>query len=345
MDDIDGLYKLINQDVYKEMWMNNIYTSTSLMRVAKEINTFKAAMLQQSTSQDQNTFFEANINKLKTNLKGIYESYSMYADLRIFAKMLADAHAFQGNNQIETIQKLKFQDNNLASAYAGELITESKLNNSAAVFNDILSNRTNLLAYSDNLMKFQSSLEQDIQQFAVEQKRRDGVLNKLMGDYVAVKELYQSKNFIPDANSTLRLTFGNIKGYSPVDATYMKPFTTLAGIIQKGNLGEADFEYPAEIKTAWENKNFGPYVKKELNDVPVNMLYNMDTTGGNSGSPIMNAYGELIGVNFDRSYDATINDFAWNDSYSRSIGVDIRYVLWVADKIDNAQFILKEMGI
>lgn len=345
MNDIDGLYKLINQDVYKEMWMNNIYTSTSLMRVAKEINTFKAAMLQQSTSQDQNAFFEANINKLKTNLKGIYESYSMYADLRIFAKMLADAHTFQGNNQIETIQKLKFQDNNLASAYAGELITESKLNNSATVFNDILSNRTNLLAYSDNLMKFQSSLEQDIQQFAVEQKRRDGVLNKLMGDYVAVKELYQSKNFIPDANSTLRLTFGNIKGYSPVDATYMKPFTTLAGIIQKGNLGEADFEYPAEIKTAWENKIFGPYVKKELNDVPVNMLYNMDTTGGNSGSPIMNAYGELIGVNFDRSYDATINDFAWNDSYSRSIGVDIRYVLWVADKIDNAQFILKEMGI
>ncbi|WP_262507106.1 S46 family peptidase, partial [Sphingobacterium sp. IITKGP-BTPF85] len=172
MDDIDGLYKLINQDVYKEMWMNNIYTSTSLMRVAKEINTFKAAMLQQSTSQDQNAFFEANINKLKTNLKGIYESYSMYADLRIFAKMLADAHAFQGNNQIETIQKLKFQDNNLASAYAGELITESKLNNSAAVFNDILSNRTNLLAYSDNLMKFQSSLEQDIQQLLLSKKKR-----------------------------------------------------------------------------------------------------------------------------------------------------------------------------
>lgn len=75
------------------------------------------------------------------------------------------------------------------------------------------------------------------------------------------------------------------------------------------------------------------------------MLYNMDTTGGNSGSPIMNAHGELIGVNFDRAYDATINDFAWNESYSRSIGVDIRYVLWIADKVDNAQFIIKELGI
>ena len=345
MSDIDGLYNLINQDAYKEMWMNNIYTSTSLMRVAKEINIFKAAMLEQKTTQQQHAFFELNSAKLKTNLEAIYESYSQYADLRIFAKMLEDAHAFQGNNQIESIQKLKFQDPQLVGAYAGKLITESKLNHSAEVFNQILANSRSLLAYSDELLKFQSALDFDIQKFAVEQKRRDGVLNKLMGDYVAVKELYQSKNFIPDANSTLRLTFGNIKGYSPVDATYMKPFTTLAGIIQKGNLGEADFDYPSEIKTAWENKNFGPYVKKELNDVPVNMLYNMDTTGGNSGSPIMNAYGELIGVNFDRSYDATINDFAWNDSYSRSIGVDIRYVLWVADKIDHAQFILKEMGI
>lgn len=345
MNDIDDLYSLINQDAYKEMWMNNIYTSTSLMRVAREINSFKAAMQQQGNLQKQNAFFKENINNLKTALKGIYESYSLYADQRIFGKMLADAHAFQGNNQIETIKNLKFQDNNLIGAYGADLIKASKLNNSAEVYDSLLSSPSTLLAYTDELLNFQSTLELDIQQFASEQKRRDGVLNKLMGDYVAVKEQYQTKNFIPDANSTLRLTFGNIKGYSPVDATYMKPFTTVAGILQKGNLDEADFEYPAEIKTAWEAKNFGPYVKKELNDVPVNMLYNMDTTGGNSGSPIMNAYGELIGVNFDRSYDATINDFAWNDSYSRSIGVDIRYVLWVADKIDNAQFILKEMGI
>ena len=79
--------------------------------------------------------------------------------------------------------------------------------------------------------------------------------------------------------------------------------------------------------------------------MPVAFLYNMDTTGGNSGSPIMNAYGELIGVNFDRAYGATINDYAWNESYSRSIGVDIRYVLWVASKIDKADFLLKEMGV
>ena len=166
-----------------------------------------------------------------------------------------------------------------------------------------------------------------------------------MGDYVNVKEKFLKKDFIPDANSTLRLTYGYVRGYSPADASFMAPYTTIKGILEKGAGGNPDFAYPNMIKTLWDQKDFGIFAKKELNDVPVAFLYNMDTTGGNSGSPIMNANGELIGVNFDRAYGATINDYAWNEKYSRSIGVDIRYVLWVASKIDKADFLLAEMGV
>lgn len=344
LSDIDAYYQVSDQDALKELWINNIYSSTSLLRVARDLNAFKAALANERSPQSTKQLFEYNIASFKKNIKDIYASYNKQADQRIFGKMLEDAAAFQGKNQIVSIQKLQLNPQ-MANNYATQAIDESKLADQNYILNSVLADANTLLQFNDKLLDVQNELDKDITTFAAEQKRREGVLNKLMGDYVAVKEIFQAKNFIPDANSTLRLTYGHIKGYSPADATYMKPFTTIEGIIQKGNLGLPEFDYPQEIKTAYLNKNFGPYLMKDLGSVPVNMLYDMDTTGGNSGSPIMNANGELIGVNFDRAYDATINDFAWNESYSRSIGVDIRYVLWVADKIDNAHFILKEMGV
>ncbi|MDR0263500.1 MAG: S46 family peptidase [Sphingobacterium sp.] len=342
--DIESYYQVSNQDALKELWINNIYNSTSLLKVARDINALKIALGKEKSPQAAKALFDRDIQKIKTGIKEAYESYNKQADQRILTKMLQDAAAFQGKNQLPAIQTLQL-NSATAAGFATEIINNTKLADQNYVLNTVLANADALQKFDDRLLNFQAALNNDIVTFAAEQKRREGVLNKLMGDYVAVKEIFQAKNFIPDANSTLRLTYGHIKGYSPADATYMKPFTTIEGIIQKGNLGLAEFDYPQEIKTAYLNKNFGPYLQKDLGSVPVNILYDMDTTGGNSGSPIMNENGELIGVNFDRAYDATINDFAWNESYSRSIGVDIRYVLWVADKIDNAHFILKEMGI
>jgi hypothetical protein len=345
MSDIDNFYKLTFEDAQKELWLNNIYSSTKLLTVARHINAFKDELAKYKSTKDAENFFNLNIENVKQELAVIYESYNKKVDESIGARMFADAYALKGSNIIRSVQNKKFTDREQAEKYMVSLINSSKLNTLGSLNQEVLSSPKHLLAYRDELLDFQKTLEIEVQAFGKEQQRREGALNKLMGDYVAVKEVYQAKNFIPDANSTLRLTYGNIKGYTPVDATYMKPFTTVKGILEKGTDDNPEFEYPEAIRAAWLSKNFGAYEKKDLMDVPVNILYNMDTTGGNSGSPIMNAYGELIGVNFDRSYDATINDFAWNESYSRSIGVDIRYVLWIADKIDNAQFIIKEMGI
>lgn len=334
MTDIDNLYKDIFKDAERELWFGQIYNSTSLLNIARQINSFKTAM---AKSTNPNEFFTSNVSALKESLKSTYGSYRQNVDVQIFKKMIEDAGNLPRNERVTAVDGLKTSPENL--------LNNTKLKDENFVLNTLLTSSASLTSYSDELLKFQTELNGQIQAMQPELARREGVLNQLMGDYVEVKEQFQKRNFIPDANSTLRLTYGYIRGYSPEDAVYMSPFTTIKGVIEKGRSGLSEYAYPKSILEAWEAKNFGQYEMKELGDVPVNILYNMDTTGGNSGSPIMNAKGELIGVNFDRAYDATINDFAWNESYSRSIGVDIRYVLWIADKIDNADFLLKEIGI
>lgn len=344
MDDIDAHYQIVFADAEREMWFNNIYSGVRSLNIASSLSSFKEFLEKQLTAQTRQNIYDMNIEKVRSSLLNLFEAYHLDVDKNIGAHLFAHGATLTDKNSLQFMQQLGIKDSEQAEKLILDALNNSKLTNKEQLL-DVLSSPENIMAYEDQLTKLQAAIYQEYEAFQLEQKRREGILNKLMGDYVAVKEIYQDDSFIPDANSTLRLTFGNIKGYSPADATYMKPFTTVQGIIEKGNSGLPEFGYPKAIKDAWEAKNFGSYIKKDLNDVPVNILYNMDTTGGNSGSPIMNAHGELIGVNFDRAYDATINDFAWNESYSRSIGVDIRYVLWVADKIDNAQFILREMGI
>lgn len=347
MTDIDQLYKQINGDAYRDLWLTQIYTSTSLLNIAKQLNNFKSALESQPSSQKE-AFFNDNIEKLKQSLNTTYEAYDLDVDRRILKKMMSDAAQFSSNQRVSGIDKVIGRGSNnetMINDFIGDTFGLSRLKDQSYVFNTLLKSGKSLNDYNDGLLLFEKDIAKQIAELKPEKDRRDGTLNKLMGDYVNVKEQFLKKGFIPDANSTLRLTYGHVRGYSPADASYMAPYTTIKGILEKGASGNPDFAYPPQIKTLWEAKDFGPFVKKELNDVPVAFLYNMDTTGGNSGSPIMNANGELIGVNFDRAYGATINDYAWNESYSRSIGVDIRYVLWVASKIDHADFLLKEMGV
>ena len=177
-----------------------------------------------------------------------------------------------------------------------------------------------------------------------EGKEREGRLDQLYGELVTVKQAFMKQSFVPDANATLRLTFGHVKGYSPEDAVYKSPITVLGGAVDKAT-GVAPFVLPQSIIDKHAQGDFGDFAHPKLKDVPTAILYDTDTTGGNSGSPIINSRGELVGVNFDRAFEATINDFAWNEAYSRSIGVDIRYALWITGKVFGANHLLSEMGV
>ena len=146
----------------------------------------------------------------------------------------------------------------------------------------------------------------------------------------------------PDANGTLRFTFGNVKGYKPREAVNYTPFTTLKGVIEKDS-GVFPFDVPQKLKDLQSSKDFGSYGVGD--SVPVNFLATTDIIGGNSGSPIMNGFGEQVGIIFDGNYEGLGNDIFYDGNYGRSIAVDIRYVLFVVEKFAGAGWILDEMTI
>jgi Peptidase S46 len=146
----------------------------------------------------------------------------------------------------------------------------------------------------------------------------------------------------PDANSTLRFTYGYVKGYKPREAVIYTPFTTLKGVIEK-DTGVFPFDVPEKLKDLQTRKDFGRYGVGD--SVPVNFLATTDIIGGNSGSPVLNAYGEQVGIVFDGNYEGLGNDIFYSGDYGRTIAVDIRYILFLVEKYDNMGWIIKEMNI
>jgi hypothetical protein len=152
-----------------------------------------------------------------------------------------------------------------------------------------------------------------------------------------------NKPVYADANSTLRVTYGTVGGYSPQDGLVATPFTSLEGLLAK-NTDVEPFNSPKKQNMLIVEKQYGDYTGG-MNTVPVNFLSNVDTTGGNSGSPTLNGKAELVGLLFDGVYESIIGDWDYDANLNRSIHVDSRYMLWVMDKVDNAQNLLDEMNI
>jgi peptidase S46-like protein len=159
----------------------------------------------------------------------------------------------------------------------------------------------------------------------------------------AMSEMHANKPY-PDANRTLRFTYGDVRGYVPHDAAIYQPFTNLSGVIEK-DTGREPFDVPAKLKQLFRTRDFGPYATPDGQNVPVDFLSTTDIIGGNSGSPIMNGHGEQVGIIFDGNYEGLGNDFFYNDAKGRAIAVDIRYVLFIVDKFGGAGYLLKELDI
>jgi hypothetical protein len=160
----------------------------------------------------------------------------------------------------------------------------------------------------------------------------------------ALMEVLPSDRYYPDANSTLRVTYGQVKGYAPRDAVYYNPVSYLEGIVEKNIPGDYEFDVPEKLLELYHAKDFGQYADAN-GKVPVCFLGTNHTTGGNSGSPALDANGNLIGLNFDRVWEGTMSDMNYDPSICRNIMVDARYILFIVDKYAGATHLIKEMKL
>jgi hypothetical protein len=151
------------------------------------------------------------------------------------------------------------------------------------------------------------------------------------------------EDFYPDANSTLRIAYGNVSGYQPADAVYYKYYSTIEGIMEKDNPEIYDYNIPQELRDIYRNKDFGRWTQDGT--VPVCFIATNHTSGGNSGSPVINADGELIGLNFDRVWEGTMSDIQFDPDVCRNITLDIRYVLFIMERLAGAEHLIDELEI
>jgi len=343
--EIDEVYTKRLNLAEANLWFGSLYRLSDDFKLARFVIQ-NAEEGEKENSERKFSFKDENIAKSLRRLDKTFKISMESIEKELLVKMICDARKFSEKSRIDAIDKAfendadkltisKFVDDNFISAEI------TKRGN----FDKLLGMSLDELKELDNpLIKFALELNEQYKNFKSENDKISGALTKLLPQFNEVKKEWKNRLFIPDANGTLRLTYGYIKGYSPRDAVYSSPITSLKGIIEKSYLG-SEYAIPAKLKELYDAKDFGRFYNPKLKSIPVGILYNMDTTGGNSGSPILDAKGRLIGVNFDRAYEATINDFAWNDDYSRSIGVDIRYVLWITQKLGGAGFLLQEMGV
>lgn len=342
---INVVYDDIINYAPRNLWYDQIYSIAPVLNIAATIDNYRKVYYSLKTDTERSNFKDKQWQRIKNAVYAQTAKFDETFEKSAIEKMMEDASTFNTENEIKAVSNFrrKVKDNASLKAKIMKMYAKTKLKDANYITKLVNEDLEKLFKVNDDLMKFATELNTELNFHDEEDKKREGELNQLMAKYVDAKSLFKQKQFIPDANATLRFTYGTVKGYYPNDADYNQPFTTLKGVIEKED--GIDYELLQIVKDLYASRDYGSLMHPDLGDLPINFLYNLDTTGGNSGSPVMNAYGELIGVNFDRAYTATINDYAWNESYSRSVGCDIRYILWVIQKVAKADYLIEEMGV
>ncbi|RZT09540.1 Peptidase S46 [Duganella sp. CF402] len=280
-------------------------------------------------------FIKARLNRLEQSYVGSVDQARFTAALQRYARLPKAMHVNGLDALLPSVDAVP------------ALFAQSQLGDTAQRLAWLGKDTAAIKASDDAFLKLAVKIDDVAQSLKERRKELDGNLERVIPQYMAAVIAWkksQGKPVYPDANSTLRVTYGTVSPYSPKDGITKGPFTTIEGIVEK-NTGKEPFNAPANLLEAIKAKRYGQFKDPVLGTVPVDFLTSADTTGGNSGSAVMNKHGELIGLNFDSTYESITKDWYFDRDITRAIHMDIRYMLWVMAEVDHAGNLLKEMTI
>jgi hypothetical protein len=338
LSDFDKNYTQIKsyalaRDYFTEIALRN----TELLSVG-----YKLYQLEQVYNTKGEQAFNDRKNNLVTGLADFYKDFNADVDQKVFEKLI---------NLYATKSPKEFLPSNLSNINATELANDVYGNSKLVNYNSIkelLSGDTKTIIANLNgdkgFIVIKSMADKFLKEVAPKYDEINLRITALQRTYMKAQlELNKGSRIFPDANSTLRVTYGKVKGYSPKDATIYSPVTYLDGAIEKYIPGDYEFDVPAKLIDLYKKKDYGQY--GENGKMPVCFIGTNHTTGGNSGSPAIDANGNLIGLNFDRVWEGTMSDIYYDPSICRNVMVDIRYVLFIIDKYAGAKNLIEELKL
>ena len=313
------------------------------LSVAWQLYTMKKE-IEKPVSERQPGFSGRDVQEAADALQYTYSNYYEPVDKALMVRALRMINELPSDQRVHELEYVFSDKSKTIERFVDEAFRTSKLNDPAYARTLFSKSSSDLQALNDAFI----TMIARVYPFAEEVRKANQDFAANVGDlrkrYIDALYEWKGSGLYPDANSTMRFTSGPVKGYRPADAVWYYPFTTLRGVVEK-NTGIEPFDAPGGLIDLYTKRDFGKWMDPSLNDVPVAFTHQIDITGGNSGSPVMNAKGELVGVVFDGNYEAMISDWQYDPDLQRGISVDIQYVLFVTDKFAKAGFILDEMGV
>lgn len=326
------------RDYYSE-----IFSKIELNGMALQLKS-----LQDAYKNNGEAGYEKRLAIVQASLTGTLKDFNNKVDRSVFEALIPLYVKEQNKKFVAPIllQWLDGSDDSYASL-TNKLYSQSGIYNEATLNEIFAKNSSEALAAIDKWdaiklfdgirTHYANSVTDSLKYYQDEQ-------DKLQRTYMQAQlEVMKDKKFYPDANSTLRVAFGQVKGYTGKDAIMYNYATTMDGVMEKYIPGDYEFDLPKKLVDLYNAKDFGPYGKDGI--MPVCFIATNHTTGGNSGSPVLDAYGNLIGLNFDRAWEGTMSDINYDASICRNIQVDIRYILFIVDKFADAKYLVDEMKI